>query len=264
HAHLQPPGAEGRADAPGQHLSPGGAAALDPGGGRGGAQRAGEPLPGARRAALHAPARAHAAALQAARAAARHGAAQRRPGLAAPAAPAPARAARRALLRRRRQHLQSGALPGDANNAQGLCLAGGLGWRATLRTTLGGERQSRWLVHGLESRQALCHRHGSLLNSSSMRAVVWMARVRRTSEAGSHGFAVSLQVILSNPKAVFKRHGSQPGMQESDFLKQITTVEELEPKASNCTKVLVWHTRTEKVNLANEPKYHLDTVKIEV
>lgn len=51
------------------------------------------------------------------------------------------------------------------------------------------------------------------------------------------GFAVSLQVILSNPKAVFKRRGSQPGMQESDFLKQITTVEELEPKASNCTKV---------------------------
>ncbi|XP_030054870.1 galactosylgalactosylxylosylprotein 3-beta-glucuronosyltransferase 2 [Microcaecilia unicolor] len=78
------------------------------------------------------------------------------------------------------------------------------------------------------------------------------------------GFAVSLQVILANPKAVFKRRGSQPGMQESDFLKQITTVEELEPKADNCTKVLVWHTRTEKVNLANEPKYHVDTVKIEV
>uniref|UniRef100_A0A6J0T5V9 Galactosylgalactosylxylosylprotein 3-beta-glucuronosyltransferase n=1 Tax=Pogona vitticeps TaxID=103695 RepID=A0A6J0T5V9_9SAUR len=78
------------------------------------------------------------------------------------------------------------------------------------------------------------------------------------------GFAVSLQVILSNPKAVFRRHGSQPGMQESDFLRQITTMEELEPKASNCTKVLVWHTRTEKVNLANEPKYHMDSVRIEV
>uniref|UniRef100_A0A8C6Y594 Galactosylgalactosylxylosylprotein 3-beta-glucuronosyltransferase n=1 Tax=Naja naja TaxID=35670 RepID=A0A8C6Y594_NAJNA len=78
------------------------------------------------------------------------------------------------------------------------------------------------------------------------------------------GFAVSLQVILSNPKAVFRRHGSQPGMQESDFLRQITTMEELEPKASNCTKVLVWHTRTEKVNLANEPKYHLDNIRIEV
>ncbi|KAM6460043.1 galactosylgalactosylxylosylprotein 3-beta-glucuronosyltransferase 2 isoform 1-T1 [Liasis olivaceus] len=109
------------------------------------------------------------------------------------------------------------------------------------------------------------------------------------------GFAVSLQVILSNPKAVFRRHGSQPGMQESDFLRQIITMEELEPKASNCTKVsvlfflqwalvpnsllenycklmflfnffqvLVWHTRTEKVNLANEPKYHLDNIRIEV
>ncbi|XP_068137562.1 galactosylgalactosylxylosylprotein 3-beta-glucuronosyltransferase 2 [Hyperolius riggenbachi] len=78
------------------------------------------------------------------------------------------------------------------------------------------------------------------------------------------GFAVSLQVILSNPKAVFKRRGSQPGMQESDFLKQITKVEELEPKADNCTKVLVWHTRTEKVNLANEPKHPQDTIKIEV
>lgn len=50
---------------------------------------------------------------------------------------------------------------------------------------------------------------------------------------------MSLQVILSHPKAVFKRRGSQPGMQESDFLKQITTVEELEPKANNCTKVLI-------------------------
>ena len=29
-------------------------------------------------------------------------------------------------------------------------------------------------------------------------------------------------------------------------------------------QVLVWHTRTEKANLANEPKYHLDTVTIEV
>uniref|UniRef100_A0A8V0X684 Galactosylgalactosylxylosylprotein 3-beta-glucuronosyltransferase n=1 Tax=Gallus gallus TaxID=9031 RepID=A0A8V0X684_CHICK len=191
HAHVQPPGAEGRADPAGQHPPAGGAAPLDPGGGRGDAQRAGEPLRGGRRAALHAPARPHAAPLQTARAAPRHRAAQRRPGLAAAAAPAPAGpSARRALLRRRRQHLQPGALP--------------------------------------------------------------------------RGFAVSLQVILSHPKAVFKRRGSQPGMQESDFLKQITTVEELEPKANNCTKVLVWHTRTEKVNLANEPKYHLDTVNIEV
>ncbi|XP_017277125.1 galactosylgalactosylxylosylprotein 3-beta-glucuronosyltransferase 2 [Kryptolebias marmoratus] len=78
------------------------------------------------------------------------------------------------------------------------------------------------------------------------------------------GFAVNLQVILANPRAQFKRRGSQPGMQESDFLKQITKVSELEPKANNCTRVLVWHTRTEKPHLANEPKHRKDTVFIEV
>lgn len=78
------------------------------------------------------------------------------------------------------------------------------------------------------------------------------------------GFAVNLHVILSNPRAVFKRRGSQPGMQESDFLRQITTVAQLEPKADNCTRVLVWHTRTEKPHLANEPKQKKDSVVIEV
>ncbi|KAM9847827.1 galactosylgalactosylxylosylprotein 3-beta-glucuronosyltransferase 2 [Aulostomus maculatus] len=78
------------------------------------------------------------------------------------------------------------------------------------------------------------------------------------------GFAVNLQVILANPRAKFKRSGSQPGMQESDFLKQITKVTELEPKANNCTRVLVWHTRTEKPQLVNEPQIRKDTVVIEV
>lgn len=78
------------------------------------------------------------------------------------------------------------------------------------------------------------------------------------------GFAVNLQVVLSNPRALFKRRGAKPGMQESDFLKQITKVEDLEPKADNCTKVLVWHTRTEKVNLGNEPRSHQDSIQMEV
>ncbi|KAI4891609.1 hypothetical protein NFI96_020999 [Prochilodus magdalenae] len=78
------------------------------------------------------------------------------------------------------------------------------------------------------------------------------------------GFAVNLEVILANPRALFKRRGAKPGMQESDFLKQITKVEDLEPKAKNCTQVLVWHTRTEKVNLGNEPKRHQDSLMIEV
>ncbi|KAG7492823.1 hypothetical protein MATL_G00018700 [Megalops atlanticus] len=78
------------------------------------------------------------------------------------------------------------------------------------------------------------------------------------------GFAVNLKVVLENPRALFKRLGSKPGMQESDFLKQIAKVEDLEPKADNCTRVLVWHTRTEKVNLGNEPKHWQDSVQIEV
>ncbi|XP_061766954.1 galactosylgalactosylxylosylprotein 3-beta-glucuronosyltransferase 2 [Nerophis ophidion] len=78
------------------------------------------------------------------------------------------------------------------------------------------------------------------------------------------GFAVNLHVILANPRAQFKRRGSQPGMQESDFLKQITKVTELEPKANNCTRVLVWHTRSEKPHLANESKHAKDSVVIEV
>ncbi|XP_028325395.1 galactosylgalactosylxylosylprotein 3-beta-glucuronosyltransferase 2 [Gouania willdenowi] len=80
------------------------------------------------------------------------------------------------------------------------------------------------------------------------------------------GFAVNLNVILANPQALFKRQGSKPGMQESDFLKQITKVSELEPKANNCTRVLVWHTRTENPHLAKEVKYikDKDTVAVEV
>ena len=53
------------------------------------------------------------------------------------------------------------------------------------------------------------------------------------------GFTVSLQkVTLSNPKAIFKCCGSQPGVQESDFLKQITIAE---LKANNCNKVFISH-----------------------
>lgn len=36
------------------------------------------------------------------------------------------------------------------------------------------------------------------------------------------------------------------GLQESEFLGYFTTMAELEPLADKCTKVYVWHTRTEK------------------
>lgn len=59
------------------------------------------------------------------------------------------------------------------------------------------------------------------------------------------GFAINLKLILSTPTAEFS-YRMEKGLQESEFLSYFTTKEELEPLADNCTKVYVWHTRTEK------------------
>lgn len=68
------------------------------------------------------------------------------------------------------------------------------------------------------------------------------------------GFAVNLQLFLSRPKAKFA-YRVKRGHQESEFLRHLVSdLKELEAKAEACTKVYVWHTRTEKVNLAQEQK----------
>lgn len=43
-------------------------------------------------------------------------------------------------------------------------------------------------------------------------------------------------------------------LQESEILKYFTSKEELEPLAENCTKVYVWHTRTQKPSILNPKK----------
>ncbi|CAN9501550.1 unnamed protein product [Ophioblennius macclurei] len=58
------------------------------------------------------------------------------------------------------------------------------------------------------------------------------------------GFAVNLQFLLSKPDACFKLHGIPSGHQETKFLENLVTLSDLEPKAANCSKVLVWHTRS--------------------
>ncbi|XP_061817809.1 galactosylgalactosylxylosylprotein 3-beta-glucuronosyltransferase 1 [Nerophis lumbriciformis] len=65
------------------------------------------------------------------------------------------------------------------------------------------------------------------------------------------GFAVNLHLILSKPSANFELL-AKGGRQESSLLTQLVSLDDLEPKAQNCTKVLVWHTRTQKPNLAGE------------
>ncbi|XP_063062427.1 galactosylgalactosylxylosylprotein 3-beta-glucuronosyltransferase 2-like [Engraulis encrasicolus] len=75
------------------------------------------------------------------------------------------------------------------------------------------------------------------------------------------GFAVNLHLLLAKPKARFILKGARGGHQETDFLSLLTKVEDLEPLANNCTKVLVWHTRTEKPYLRGQSK---DIIAVEV
>lgn len=68
------------------------------------------------------------------------------------------------------------------------------------------------------------------------------------------GFAVNLNILKDNPQAVFRSDAGR-GNLESDLLAQLgITLDDLEPRADNCNKVLVWHTRTEKSSLKNEEK----------
>lgn len=78
------------------------------------------------------------------------------------------------------------------------------------------------------------------------------------------GFAVNLHLILSKPQAYFKLRGVRGGYQESSLLKELVTLSDLEPKAANCTKVLVWHTRTEKPVLVNEGKKGFTDSNVEI
>lgn len=66
-------------------------------------------------------------------------------------------------------------------------------------------------------------------------------------------FAISTDLLLKFTKAVFS-YEVERGYQESEILRQITAREDLQPLANLCTKVLVWHTRTEKTKLVYEEK----------
>uniref|UniRef100_A0A8D0L5S7 Galactosylgalactosylxylosylprotein 3-beta-glucuronosyltransferase n=1 Tax=Sphenodon punctatus TaxID=8508 RepID=A0A8D0L5S7_SPHPU len=65
------------------------------------------------------------------------------------------------------------------------------------------------------------------------------------------GFAVTLQLLLANREARFDLQAER-GYLESSLLQSLVSIEELEPKAENCTKVMVWHTRTEKPKMKQE------------
>lgn len=58
------------------------------------------------------------------------------------------------------------------------------------------------------------------------------------------GFAVSLEYLDRTPNATMPY---KAGLEEDGFLRSIgLKMSEIEPKANNCTEVLVWHTQTKK------------------
>lgn len=62
------------------------------------------------------------------------------------------------------------------------------------------------------------------------------------------GFAVSLDYLEHSPNATMPY---KAGYEEDEFLKSIgLKMADIEPKARNCTNVLVWHTQTKKDKLS--------------
>nr|XP_006118292.1 galactosylgalactosylxylosylprotein 3-beta-glucuronosyltransferase 3 isoform X2 [Pelodiscus sinensis] len=91
-------------------------------------------------------------------------------------------------------------------------------------------------------------------------ALQWLRENRELSEEGIVYFAdddntYSLrlfdELLLANREARFDLLAER-GYLESSLLQSLVSIEELEPRADNCTKVLVWHTRTEKPKMKQE------------
>lgn len=67
------------------------------------------------------------------------------------------------------------------------------------------------------------------------------------------GFAISSDLILNNAEAMFS-YDVERGYQESEILRFLVVVRDLQPLANLCTEIHVWHTRTEPPKLEDEKK----------
>lgn len=60
------------------------------------------------------------------------------------------------------------------------------------------------------------------------------------------GFAVNLDYLANSPNATMPYRA---GYEEDEFLQSIgLQLDDIEPRAGNCTEVLVWHTQTKNEN----------------
>ncbi|XP_046687117.1 LOW QUALITY PROTEIN: galactosylgalactosylxylosylprotein 3-beta-glucuronosyltransferase I-like [Homalodisca vitripennis] len=94
-----------------------------------------------------------------------------------------------------------------------------------------------------------------VVNETTGRVVGWNSQWRpeRPFPIDMAGFAINLQHLLRHPQVKFQLQ-VKGGWQESELLTHLTTKERLEPLADGCTKVYVWHTRTEAPKLNMEDK----------
>lgn len=101
------------------------------------------------------------------------------------------------------------------------------------------------LVGGLMVEKPVLNRDDIVLGFNS----AW--RPERPFPLDMAGFAISSDLLLDNPQAQFS-YEVERGYQESEILRHLTIVHEMQPLANKCTEVLVWHTRTEAPKLDAE------------
>jgi galactosylgalactosylxylosylprotein 3-beta-glucuronosyltransferase 3 len=109
------------------------------------------------------------------------------------------------------------------------------------------KKVSVWLVGisgGLRFEGPVCH---------DGRVTGWytMWGFERAFQIDMAGFAVNLQLLLDHPEATIDQNAPR-GHLETSLLESLVTLDQLEPRGDDCTKVLVWHTRTEVPNMKHE------------
>ncbi|CAJ0581586.1 unnamed protein product, partial [Mesorhabditis spiculigera] len=112
------------------------------------------------------------------------------------------------------------------------------------------------IVGGLLAETPILAANGSVVGFNA----VW--KPERPFPIDMAAFAVNISLVVEHPDAGFD-YSVPRGFQESHFLTSLGLApRDLEPKADHCTKVYVWHTRTEKSVLpkavAEKVKSHAD------
>ncbi|XP_046382457.1 galactosylgalactosylxylosylprotein 3-beta-glucuronosyltransferase I [Ischnura elegans] len=148
---------------------------------------------------------------------------------------------RNAALRWIRDNVESGVLYfADDDNTYSLEVF------EEMRSTRGVSVWPVGLVGGLMVEKPLLDKDGHVKGFNS----AW--KPERPFPIDMAGFAINIKLLLEHPRSEFSLE-VPGGFQESELLRQlIPSARELEPRALNCTRVYVWHTRTEAPKMREE------------